>query len=181
MWSEETIICTMALNKLSPQIYTIRKPLQHLRKLVLASIVERLSISNAVHLVHFSLLQIIQSNLVSFGLFWSNLVHFGLFGPFLSILDSSVHPINFSLFRSISVYISLFRSIQSVLIHFGPIQYTSVHFGPCWSISVQISIWSIQFITLHFSPFHSNSIYFSPIQSISVHFSPLQSIRSILL
>ena len=85
MWSEETIICTMALTKAHKYI----------------------QLEN-----HFSsLFGPFQSTLdysVQFGSLWSMLV---LFGPFMSILDNSVHSINFGPFRSISVYFYLHQSI----------------------------------------------------------------------
>ena len=127
--------------KQRPQMYTIRNPLQHLRKLMLASKVERLSVWNAVHLVHFSPLldycpiwffskkKKKKSNLVHFSLFWSNSVHFGQFIPFNQFQSTSVH---YGTLLSILVQISTsvhFSLIQSTLIYFLSTLVHSVHFG----------------------------------------------------
>ena len=134
--------------KQRPQMQTIRNPLYYLRKLVLASKVERLSVWNAVHLVHFGpLLDYCPiwffSKKKKKSPIWFTLVYFS---PIRSSLDNLVNSINFSPFQytsvqfcplwTISVHIGLFRPIQSITIHFGPIHSTSIHFGPRWSIFV---------------------------------------------
>ena len=153
-------------------MYTIRNPLYYLRKLVLASKVERLSIWNAIHLVHFSLLL----DYCPIWFFkkkspiWFSLVYFG---PIRSSLDNSINSINFSPLRSILVhfgpilstlvYFCPRRTISAHSVHCDPLQSNSFHFCPFWSKS-------------HFGPFWFNSIHFDSFLSTLVHFGLFQSL-----
>ena len=136
---------------------------------MLASKVERLSVWNAVHLVHFSPLldycpiwffskkkKKKKSNLVHFSLFWSNSVEFGQFGQFNQFQSILVH---FGPILSTLVYFCPHRSISAHSVHYDPLRSNSFHFCPFWSILVQFNpLW---FIFVHFGPF-------GPFWSISV-------------
>ena len=103
LWSEENIICAMAL-----------------RKLVLASNTSLL-IWNAVHLVQF---YSVQSNLVYVSPFRSTLVPFG---PILSTWSISVH---IGPFPSIAIHCDRLWSLLSISVHFdpfNPFRSTSIH------------------------------------------------------
>ena len=148
--------------KQRPQMYTIRNPLYYLRKLVLASKVERLSVWNAVHLVHFGpLLDYCpiwffskKKKYFQFGSLQSILVQFGPVWTIWSIQSISVH---FSTLRSNSVHIGLFLSTSVYFGPFSPLRSTSVQFIPLLSILI------------HVGPFSSKSL----LRSILVQFNPL--------
>ena len=157
--------------KQRPQMYTIRNPLYYLRNLVLASKVERLSVWNAVHLVHFSpLLDYCPiwffskkkkiSNLVHFSLFWSNSVQFGQFGQFNQFQSILVH---FGPILSTLVYFCPHRSIQAHSVHYDALRSNSFHFCPFWSTLVHFRL------NLYFGPFWFNSIHFDSFLSTFVH------------
>jgi len=160
--------------------------------LALASIVERFSLWNAIHLVCFSLKRryvvsnptngpcahmslvywilirmmwyhFIQNVFSYFRLFSPIWFTLVYFGPIRSILDNLDYFCPFW----------IFRSIQSISVHLGPFWYTSVQFCLLPSISVYFSQYrSITVHSVHFDPLRSNSIHFYPLWSMLVHFSP---------
>ena len=121
--------------KYRAQMYTIRKPSYHLRKLVLAV--------HSVYLVHF-------------GLFQFNQVYFG---------PIQFTPVQFNALRSTLVQLGPFQCISVHFNPFGPLgpfRSTSFHFGLLQSTLVHISpfcpfrstsIHSIQFYILSFFPY----------------------------